>query len=67
MEIMISIATIGRRKLFQIDVKNAFVHGDLEEEVYMEIPLDLVHTKQPGSKLKKSLYALKQCPRAWFN
>jgi Reverse transcriptase (RNA-dependent DNA polymerase) len=52
-----------------MDVKNAFLQGDLEEEVYMEIPPDL-HVKQ-GNKmvchLKKAIYGLKQSPRAWYS
>jgi hypothetical protein len=44
--ILISIAAYRRWKLFQMDVKNAFLLGDLKEEVYMDIPLDLAHKKQ---------------------
>jgi len=49
-------------------VKNAFVHGDLDEEVYMEILLGLEDSSSAGKvcKLKKALYGLKQSPRAWF-
>ena len=47
--------------MHQFDVKNAFLHGSLEEEVYMEIPLGY-----KVCRLKKALYGLKQSPRAWF-
>ncbi|KAM1338504.1 hypothetical protein ACFX2H_037133 [Malus domestica] len=51
------------------DVKNAFLHGDLTEEIYMDLPpgcneLDI--RKQKVCRLKKSLYGLKQSPIAWF-
>jgi len=65
---IISIAANHGWKLFQLDVKNAFLHGDLEEEVYMEIPPGFNSRETEGKvcKLKKSLYGLKQSPRAWF-
>lgn len=65
---LISIATNLKWKLFQMDVKNAFLHGDLQEEVYMEIPPGFHTNETEGKvcKLKKSLYGLKRSPRAWF-
>jgi Reverse transcriptase (RNA-dependent DNA polymerase) len=62
---LISLAANGRWKLHQLDVKNAFLHGDLLEEVYMEVPPGF-GTKQTVGKvcrLKKSLYGLKQSHR----
>ena len=49
-------------------MKNAFLNGDLEEEIYMEIPpgFETNITKNKICKLKRSLYGLKQSPRAWF-
>jgi len=50
-----------------MDVKNAFLHGDLKEDIYMTPPPGLFSS--PSSAvymLKQSLYGLKQAPRAWF-
>ncbi len=50
-------------------MKNAFLHGELFKEVYMELPLGNTVPKRYSQKvcrLKKSLYGLKQSPLAWF-
>lgn len=50
-------------------MKNAFIHGELKEDVYMAQPLDFSDTTFPNHvcKLNEALYELKQAPRAWFD
>ncbi|KAL6313697.1 hypothetical protein AAG906_010115 [Vitis piasezkii] len=66
--LIISIAASQHWPLHQLDIKNAFLHGDLQEEVYMEQPPGFVAQGEYGKvcHLRKSLYGLKQSPRAWF-
>ncbi|KAH9288651.1 hypothetical protein KI387_032768, partial [Taxus chinensis] len=60
----LAIAAARRRDIHHMDVKNAFLHGDLEEEIYMEQPQGYVKNSSLVCKLKKSLYGLKEAPRA---
>ena len=66
--ILLSLAVNLDWKLHQLDIKNAFLNEDLEEEIYMRIPsgFEKDNTRDKVCKLKKSLYSLKQSPRAWF-
>jgi hypothetical protein len=49
-----------------MDMKNAFLHSDLFEEIYMEQPHGFMQDSSLVCQLKKSLYGLKQAPRAWY-
>ena len=54
--------------LLQYDVKNAFLNRDLVEEVYMKLPPGYYKSEDlVVYKLKKSIYGLKQSPKAWFD
>ncbi|WJZ83066.1 hypothetical protein VitviT2T_002777 [Vitis vinifera] len=67
--VLLSLAANLDWPLQQFDMKNAFFHGELSEEVYMDLPpgcMVLEKQCQKVCKLKKSLYGLKQSPRAWF-
>ncbi|GJS54973.1 retrotransposon protein, putative, ty1-copia subclass [Tanacetum coccineum] len=65
--IVIAIAAFYDYEIWQMDVKNAFLNGYLNEEVYMEQPKDFVNQKFPNRlcKLKRSIYGLKQASRQW--
>ena len=67
--LLLSMAVMRSWPLFQLDIKNVFLHGDLAEEVYMEQPPGFVAQGESGlvCKIRRSLYGLKQSPRAWFS
>ena len=58
------MATMCSWPLYQLDIKNVFLHGDLVEEVYMEQPPGFVAQGESGlvCRLRRSLYGLKQSP-----
>jgi hypothetical protein len=63
------MATTKGWSLHQMDIRNVFLHGDLQEEVYMEQPPSYVDQTHPNlvCRLKKALYGLKQALKVWSN
>lgn len=65
--IFLRIASAHNLEFHQMDVRNAFLHGTLDEEVYMKLSPDFEKNHpNKACKLRKSLYGLKQAPRCWF-
>jgi hypothetical protein len=66
--ILLAYATYHGFKLYQMDVKSAFLNGPIKEEVYVEQPPGFEDSEYPNHvyKLSKVLYRLKQAPRAWY-
>ncbi|PKU73341.1 Retrovirus-related Pol polyprotein from transposon TNT 1-94 [Dendrobium catenatum] len=66
--LMLTVSLIRQWPMFQLDISNAFLHGDLPDDIYMRQPPGFVDSSQPHAvcKLQKSLYGLKQAPRQWF-
>jgi len=66
--IVLALVVSHNWPLHQIDIDNAFLHGDLQEHVYMAQPPSFVSSAHPQHvfKLNKAIYGLKQAPRSWF-
>jgi hypothetical protein len=63
---LIAVAAASSWTISQMDVKNAFLHGDLNEEVYMQPPPNVSALPGYVCRLRRALYGLKQAPRAWL-
>jgi hypothetical protein len=66
--VLLRLASCKSWKLWKMDVKNAFLHGELDKDIYMEQPRGFeskIH-REYVCKLKKALYGLKQAPQAWY-
>ena len=68
-QILLALACHLKFKLYQMNVKSAFLNGFLKEEVYVSQPKGFVDPHYPNHVLylKKTLYGLKQAPRAWYD
>lgn len=66
--IFLAFAAHMKFKVFQMDVKSAFLNGELQEEVYVEQPPGFINPSLSNYvyRLDKALYGLKQAPRVWY-
>ncbi|KAL0348980.1 UNVERIFIED_CONTAM: Retrovirus-related Pol polyprotein from transposon RE2 [Sesamum angustifolium] len=66
---LIAIAANKKWKIYQMDVKSAFLNGCIDEEIYVEQPQGFIAkgSEEKVLRLKKALYGLKQAPRAWYS
>lgn len=66
--VLLALAAVHDFDIEQMDVTTAFLNGDLDQDIYMQIPEGLRTPKNEGMvcKLRKSLYGLKQAPRQWY-
>lgn len=68
-QIVISLAAKKNQVIYQLDVKSAFLHGEINEEVFVDQPLGYEQKGHESKvyRLKKALYGLKQAPQAWYS
>ncbi|BBN68061.1 transposable element gene, partial [Prunus dulcis] len=67
--LVVSLAAQNSWPVYQLDVKSAFLHGELNEKVFIDQPPGYVQkgNEKKVFRLKKALYGLKQAPRAWYS
>jgi len=67
--LILALAAQKGWSLFQLDVKSAFLHGELNKEVYVEQPPGYIVKGEENKvyRLRRALYGLKQAPRAWYS
>lgn len=68
LRVFLCLVALHNLECDQLDITTAFLNGDLEEEVYMNVPDGMQDASKPDhvARLHKSLYGLKQAPRAWY-
>jgi hypothetical protein len=68
-KVFMEFACFRNFKIYQMDIKSAFLNGTIEEEFYVEKPKGFMLTENQDyvCKLKKAMYGLKQAPKAWFS
>ena len=66
---MLALVVKNSWPIFQLDMKSAFLQGELQDLVYVDQPLRYVHQGKENIvyKLRNALYGLKQAPRAWYS
>ena len=65
--LVLAISTSKQWEVHHMDVKSAFLHGDIHEEIYMKQLEGYITDPYFFFKLNKSLYVLKQAPREWYS
>ena len=67
-QVLLALVSLQNLKLGQMDVKTTFLHGELEEEIFMQQPKGFIVKGKENQVclLKRSLYGLKQSPRQWY-
>ena len=64
---LLAVAAVRKHAIIQLDVKNAFLYGDIDAQIYMKQPEGYHDGTSRVCKLVKALYGLKQSPRMWYH